>query len=241
MSSPFSSGNSYTTPQSSPEVTEADLRSLENTLDSFRDYLQDTVHTFEEYSQHFSSLDDNVIQQLEFTQAAEALNNQVSASETNINATITDLQQQHAQLDLEVRHPLQPLETHAENPRRNSYPIFTARLPIYPRTRPLSSSLSSSIQHLSSSQESDSLFESPNNSLGHIEFDFHSFEPTNRVSMLGQNTNTGATMSASDSQSGADEETLPSQAWNRFQAYAQSQLRYHKQGTENSFYTVTRA
>ena len=233
MSSPSSSGNSYATPQSSPEITEADLRSLEHTLDSFREYLQDTVHTFEEYSHHFNSINDHVVQQLEFTQSAESLNNQVSAPETNNNATVTDLQQQLAQLDdiLEVRQPLQPLGTPAENPRRNSYPFFTARLPIYPRTRPLSSSLSSSIHHMSSSQESDSLFGSPNNSLGHIEFEFHGFETTNGISntpTLGQQNNTETTMSHSDTQSGASElgvEQIQPSQWIRFQSYAHSQLR----------------
>ena len=64
MNSTNSSGNSFTTPQSSPETTEADLRSLEYALENFRHHLQDTVQNFNEHFQHFSSQDDNVLQQL---------------------------------------------------------------------------------------------------------------------------------------------------------------------------------
>ena len=149
MSSPSSSGNSYTTPQSSPEITETDLRFLENTLDSFREYLQGTVASFEEYSQHFSELDNNVTQQLVYIQPTATSNDQVSTP-----------------------------RTHSYNLRRRSFPLFTSRLPTYPRTRPLSSSISNSTLPWSSSQGSVSVFGSPNTSLGDIEFEFHGFEST---------------------------------------------------------------
>ena len=203
MSSPNSSGNSYTTPQSSPEITETDLRVLENSLDNFREYLQGTVASFEEYSQHFTDLGDNVAHQLVYVQPTEASSDQVSTP-----------------------------RTHSYNLRRRSYPLFTNRLPIYPRTRPLSSSISSSTLRQSSSQGSVSVFGSPNTSLGNIEFEFHGLEsPSDSSNFLhiGQQNHQDITMATPDGtlppREPIEEENEPSDTWKRFVTYANSTLR----------------
>ena len=89
MNSTNSSGNSFTTPQSSPETTEANLRSIEHALDSFKNHLQDTVDTFNEHFQIFSSQDDDVLQRLNQTTAA--LNEQVSDHSTHTQHIETSL------------------------------------------------------------------------------------------------------------------------------------------------------
>ena len=92
MNSTNSSGNSFTTPQSSPEATEADLMSLEYALDNFRHHLQDTVQTYDTFNEHFqlfSSQDDNVLQRLNQTTAA--LNEQVSDHSTHTQHIETSL------------------------------------------------------------------------------------------------------------------------------------------------------
>ena len=53
MSSPESTGHVFQTPEASPNTTETDLRSLENALDQFRRTLDETVHNFSEYYDHF--------------------------------------------------------------------------------------------------------------------------------------------------------------------------------------------
>ena len=82
MSSPESTGNEYRTPESSPEVTEADLRQLEISLDAFRNSLDDVVQHFDRHFDNYSSLDDTILQQL-----AEAntrtTNNETQVSDTN--------------------------------------------------------------------------------------------------------------------------------------------------------------
>ena len=55
MSSPESTGNEYRTPESSPEVTEADLRQLENSLDAFRNSLDEVVQHFDLHFDNFSN------------------------------------------------------------------------------------------------------------------------------------------------------------------------------------------
>ena len=62
MSSPESTGNVFQTPEASPDTTETDLRSLENALDQFRRTLDETVHNFSEYYDHFHQLEDAVFQ-----------------------------------------------------------------------------------------------------------------------------------------------------------------------------------
>ena len=162
MNSTNSSGNSFTTPQSSPEATEADLRSLEHALENFRYHLQDTVHSYDTFNEHFqlfSSQDDNVLQRL--NQTTDAPNDQVSDHLTHTHQTELILQQPSSHLDgrreVRIYHP--------------------ERLPTYPKRRVTSTSLINADQFLNSSLGSDTLFGSPNTS-------FLGFESTAGISGL---------------------------------------------------------
>ena len=124
MNSTSSSGESYTTPNLSPEISEVELRSLENSLDTFRNYLHETANVFEEYCHHINHLGENVQQQLEFPQETVTPHEQVSASITHTNSQ-------------EVSNIVQPQQTHSYNLRSSSSSNFISRLPTYPRTRPL--------------------------------------------------------------------------------------------------------
>ena len=90
MNSTSSSGESYTTPNLSPEISEVELRSLENSLDTFRNYLHETANVFEEYSHHINLLEGNV---------QVTPHEQVSASITHTNSH-------------EVSNIVQPLQSH---------------------------------------------------------------------------------------------------------------------------------
>ena len=200
MNSTSSSGNSFTTPQSSPETTEANLRSIEHALDSFKNHLQDTVDTFNEHFQIFSSQDDNVLQHLNQTTAA--LNEQVSDHSTHTQHIGTSLQQPSSQLDdlREVRR------------------IFTGRLPTYPKRRVTSTSVASSNQFLNSSLGSDTPFGSPNN-------DFLWFESTAGISGLPfyiQHKNQLTTMATGEVTPTEPiiEDGEPTEGWTKFYKYA---------------------
>ena len=200
MNSTNSSGNSFTTPHSSPEATEADLRSLEYALGNFRHYLQDTVQTFDTFNEHFqlfSSQDDNVLERL--NQTADALSEQVSDHTTHTCHTDATLQQPSSQLDdhREVR--------------------------TYPKRRVTSTSLEGSDQFFNSSLGSDTLFGSPNTS-------FQGFESSAGISGLPFYTqlNSQLTTMAGDEEATQThpitEDEEPSEGWKRFQKYAKITL-----------------
>ena len=204
MNSTNSSGNSFTTPHSSPEATEADLRSLEYALGNFRHYLQDTVQTFDTFNEHFllfSSQDDNVLERL--NQTADALSEQVSDHTTHTCHTDATLQQPSSQLD-----------DHRE--------VRTFH-PTYPKRRVTSTSLEGSDQFFNSSLGSDTLFGSPNTS-------FLGFESTAGISGLPFYTqlNSQLTTMAGDEEATQThpitEDDEPSEGWKRFQKYAKITL-----------------
>ena len=212
MNSTNSSGNSFTTPQSSPEATEADLRSLEYALGNFKHSLLDTVQTFDTFNEHFlqfSIQDDDVSQQLMLTSAAP--HDQVSEHSLQTHLVATSLQQTTPQLDYirEVRHNLH-------------------RLPTYPKRRATTTSLTSSTLLPGSSQGSDSLFESSNSSFDNEQPDFPGFESTVGISNLPflDQLNSLATMAAptEGTLEPAVEEEEPSEGWKRFQKYAKITL-----------------
>ena len=205
MNSTNSSGNSFTTPQSSPETSEADLRSLEYALDNFRHHLQDTVHsydTFNEHFQFFSSQDDNVLQRL--NQTIDAPNEQVSDHLTHTHQAQSIPQQPSSQLD-----DLQEVRIY-----------FPERLPTYPKRRVTSTSFTSSDQHLNSSLGSDSLFGSPDTS-------FLGFESTAGISGL-PFYNQVTTMTGNDDTVPTHpiiEDEEPSEGWKKFYKYAIQMLK----------------
>ena len=64
MSSPDSQNSRFTTPNTSPETTDADLNALQNTLNTIRARLNESLVYFDEHFSSFSGTGSTISQQL---------------------------------------------------------------------------------------------------------------------------------------------------------------------------------
>ena len=79
MSSPGTPDNAFRTPESSPEVTETNLRQIEDSLTRVRDTLDSTVEYFDNHFQQYSDLTEGIQESLDARKVQQVVpNNEVS-------------------------------------------------------------------------------------------------------------------------------------------------------------------
>ena len=141
MSSPESAGNPFTTPNSSPELTEANLRALENSLDHFRQSLDETVQNFNVHFDNFTQVDDCVFEQIQRVQAPPI---QVSENQLQPIPLQRHLLNQVSTETVSVENLIRKFES-APDSHYTETKYFTSGLPLFRARRSLSRSLPRSV------------------------------------------------------------------------------------------------